>query len=299
MPSVQNYLIRGLLKAATKNKSVENHSVENIRSSLDRLTSFAKLPKRVVYEKTNYDAVTCEWAIPSNLKNNGVVLYFHGGAYISGSLDTHRALVGRIANASKTKSLSVQYRLAPEHPFPAGLEDAVKVYRRLLKEGYDDKKMVIAGDSAGGGLAIALLLKLRDENITMPAAAVCMSPWLDLECTGDSGWKMKKQDPMLKFEFGKVYAAYYAPDQDLKNPYISPYYADPKGLPPIFIQVSDSELIMDDSIRFEKKAKAAGVEIEVEVWHKMVHVWQAFSPILPEATKAIKKLGAYIEQKTK
>jgi acetyl esterase/lipase len=297
MASIQNYLVRGFLKAANKNKSVENHTVENVRKRLNRLTLIAKLPRGVVYERVNCDGTNCEWAIPANIKQKGVVLYFHGGAYVSGSLDTHRALVGRIARASKTKCLSVEYRLAPEHPFPAGLEDALKTYNWLLKEGYNHKKIVVAGDSAGGGLTMGLLLKLRDEKALLPAACVCMSPWLDLEGTGDSGWKMKKHDPMLRYEFGKIYADYYMPNGDLKNPYASPYYGDPTGLPPIYIQVSDSELILDDSTRFEKKAKAVGVDIEVEVWPKMVHVWQAFGPILPEAMKAIKKLGGYIEQK--
>jgi epsilon-lactone hydrolase len=299
MSSIQNYLVRGLLKASGKNKTVENHSIESVRKSLNRITLIAKLPRGVAFEKTNCDGINCEWAVPVNIKNKGVVLYFHGGAYVSGSLETHRALVGRIARASKTKCLSVEYRLAPENPFPAGLEDAFKTYHWLLKEGYDHKKIVLAGDSAGGGLTIALLLKLRDENAPQPAAGVCMSPWLDLECTGDSGWKLKKHDPMLKFEFGKIYANYYVPNHDFRNPYASPYYSDPTGLPPIYIQVSGSELILDDSTRFEKKAKAAGVDIKVDVWHKMVHVWQVFGPILPEAMKAIKKLGEYIEQKTK
>jgi len=298
MVSIQNYLVRGLLKAANKNKNVENHTVEKVRRSLNRLTLIAKIPRGVTYENVSCEGVNCEWAVPANLKHKGAVLYLHGGAYVSGSLDTHRALVGRIARASRTKCLSVEYRLAPEHPFPAGLEDAIKTYQWLLKQGYDHKKIVIAGDSAGGGLTIATLLKLRDENLPLPIAGVCMSPWLDLECTGDSGWKMKRQDPMLKFEFGKIYAGYYMPNGDFKNPYVSPYYADPSGLPSIYIQVSGSELILDDSTRFATKAKVAGVDIEVEVWHKMVHVWQAFGPILPEAMKAIKKLGEYIEQKT-
>jgi acetyl esterase/lipase len=216
-----------------------------------------------------------------------------------GSIETHRALVARFAKASKTSFLSVDYRLAPENPFPAGLDDAINVYNWLLKQGHDHKKLVIAGDSAGGGLAIAALLRLRDENAPTPAAGVCISPWLDLECTGDSGWKLKKEDPLLNFELGRIYAHHYAPNQNLQHPYISPYYSDPTGLPPIFIQVSGSELTLDDSTRFEKKAKAVGVDIEVEVWDKMLHVWHAFDPMLPEARKAIKKLGQYIEQKTK
>ena len=156
---------------------------------------------------------------------------------------------------------------------------------------------MLAGDSAGGCLAFSLALKVRDDKMPLPAAIIGLSPWLDLECTGDSAWKLEKEDPMLKNGFGSIYANHYAPNMDLKNPYLSPYYCDPKGLPPIYIQVSNSELVLSDSTRFEEKAKAAGVEIEVEIWHKMLHVWQAFGPILPEAMKAINKIGHFIEDK--
>jgi monoterpene epsilon-lactone hydrolase len=297
MSSIQNKLLRGLLKTTGKNKKVETHSVKKARKQINRLTLISTLPLGVSYERINCNGISCEWIIPKNVNNKGVVLYFHGGAYVSGSIDTHRGLVARIAKASKTACLSVDYRLAPEHPFPAGLEDAITIYNWLILQGYNHKKIIIAGDSAGGGLAIAALLKLRDDNALMPLAAVCMSPWLDLECTGDSGWKLVKKDPMLKVEFGKVYANYYAPDQDLKHPYISPYYANLQGLPSIYIQVSDSELILDDSTRFAEKAKAVGVDVSIEIWKQMVHVWQVFSPILPEATKAIQKIGNYIEAK--
>lgn len=299
MPSIQNYLLRAVFKASGRNKTIENHSVDKARNNINRLTFIAKIPKGVKFEKINCDGVSCEWAIPANLKHKGVVLYLHGGAYISGSIETHRSLVGRIARASKTKCLSVDYRLAPEHPYPAGLNDAMNVYQWLLKQGVDHKKIVIAGDSAGGGLALAATIKLKDENKPIPAATVCLSPWLDLECTGDSAWKLVEHDPMLKNGFGEIYANHYAPNQDLKHPYISPYYCNPAGLPPIFIQVSDSELVLDDSTRFVIKAKEAGVDIEMEIWERTMHVWHVFAPILPEATKAIKKLGHYIEQKIK
>lgn len=258
----------------------------------------SKLPKGVKYEKVEFNGVTAEWATPDNLENKGVLLYFHGGGYVSGSIKTHRGLVGGLAKRSKTKCLSVEYRLAPEHPFPAGLDDAITAYNWLLKQGYDNKKIVIAGDSAGGGLALATLMRLKEENAPQPAAGVLLSPWLDLECTGSLQVELEKKDPMVPIAALRAYGLLYA-KENLHNPYASLLYADPAGLPPIYIQVSDSETLYQDTTRFEKKAKDAGVDIEVEVWNNMVHVWQAYGPVLPEAMKAIKILAQYITEKTK
>jgi epsilon-lactone hydrolase len=297
MTSLQNLLLRQFFKITDKNKSAKTHSLEGTRKNINRLSSISKLPSGVHYKSDSCSDIICEWAIPKNKNNEGVVLYFHGGAFVSGSIKTHRALVGRIARASKTDCLSVEYRLAPENPYPAALNDAIAVYQWLLQNNYKHQQIVIAGDSAGGGLAMATLLKIRDEPMPLPAACVCLSPWLDLRCTGDSLWSVAHKDPMLKPDMSKIYTDYYAPEMDLTIPYLSPYYAEPSGLPPIYIQVSDSELPLDDSTRFEKKAKAVGVDIEVEIWKDMLHVWHIFSPILPEATRAIKRIGKYIENK--
>jgi monoterpene epsilon-lactone hydrolase len=298
MASIQNFFIINFLRI-TGRKNTETDSIETIRHKLDKLTSMAAIPRRVKFEKTECEGMPIEWATPKNFKNKGVVLYLHGGAYVSGSIATHRALVGRIAIASKTKCLAIEYSLAPERPFPHGLNDAIKAYHWLIKQGYDHKKIIVCGDSAGGGLAIATLVKLRDDNAPQPAGAVAISPWLDLLCSGESGVKNAKSDPMITNEFAIVNAKLYGAQNDLKHPYISPLYSDPKGLPPIYIQVSSSEILLDDTLRFEKKAKAAGVDIQVDSWSKMVHVWQAFGPFLPEAMKAIEKMGNYIEKKTK
>lgn len=299
MSSIQNFLIRSFLKVVTKKNDVAKHSVETTRARLEKLMKMNKPPKNVSFEKVNCDGVSGEWTIPGDVKNEGVILYLHGGAYVSCSISTHRPLVARIARASKTKALSIEYRLAPENPYPAGLNDAITAYQWLLKQGVDNKKIVIAGDSAGGGLAIATLLRLRDGQAPQPAAGICMSPWLDLECAQDSGVRLAGRDPMLSAAAGKIFAKLYAGKESIQHPYVSPYYADLKGLPPLFIQVSNSEIVLDENVNFEKKAKAAGVEIEFEIWKNMVHVWQGFAPILPEAIQAIKKMGNFIESKTK
>ena len=256
------------------------------------------IPKGVEYNDVNCEGVPCQWAVPNNIKTQGVVMYLHGGGYVSGSIATHKGLVGAISKAAQTKCISVDYRLAPENPFPAGLDDAIKVYNWLLKQGCDHKKIVIAGDSAGGGLTMATLMRLKDEKTPLPAAGICLSPWLDLECTGEKQTALEKKDPMIPIAGLRAFGLKYANDS-LRHPYASLLYADPTGLPPIFIQVSDSEVLYDDTLRFEKKAKAAGVKIEIEVWKNMVHVWQAYGPILPEAIKAIKKMGEYIYSYTK
>jgi acetyl esterase/lipase len=298
MASIQNFFIRLFLKQVVKKDKIATASVRSTRRGLEKLTELSLMPKGVVFEKAEHNGINLEWAIPSNLKNLGVVLYFHGGGYVSGSIKTHRALVGRIAKASKTKCLSVDYRLAPEHPFPAAVDDAVEVYHWLIKQGFAPSKIVLAGDSAGGGLTISTLLRLRDENAPKPAAGICLSPWLDLEVTGESATHLADKDLMVPAAGLKAFGLLYATTANICNPYASPIFADLAGLPPLYIQVSDYEVLFDDTTRFEKKAKAAGVIVKVEIWNKMSHVWQAYAPLLPEALRAIKKLGEYIASKT-
>ncbi len=299
MASIQNFFIKLFLKVVVDKKRQVGMPVVVTRKSLEKLSGMAKLPKGVKYEKVEFDGIAAEWSIPDNLKNPGVILYLHGGGYVAGSIRTHRGTTGRLAHASKTKCLSVEYSLAPEKPFPAGLDDAIKAYHWLLKQGFDNKKIVISGDSAGGGLAVATMLRLRNENAPQPAAGVLMSPWLDLECTGESALTLANADPMVVPEALREMGLFYTSKDKLRDSLVSPLYADLKGLPPMFIQASSSEVLYDDTTRFEKKLKEAGVQVDVEIWKKMVHVWQAYAPILPEAMKAIEKLGLYIENKTK
>ncbi len=297
MASIQNFFIRTFIRVVTKKKDVAKQPVEVTRKRLAKLMEMNKPPGNVSFEKVDCDGVSAEWAIPKEINNNGVILYIHGGAYVSCSISTHRPLVARIARASKMKALSIEYRLAPEHPFPAGQNDAIKVYYWLLKQGVDSKKIVLMGDSAGGGLTLSTALRLRDEQAPQPVALVCMSPWIDLVCEQDSNIRLADKDHMLSADAGKIFAKYYAGNESLRTPYISPYYADLKGLPPLFIQVSDSEIVFDENVNFEKKAKAAGVDISFEIWKNMLHVWQGYAPMLPEGTRAINKIGKYIQQK--
>lgn len=272
--------------------------IEQYRSGMEKMTRMAKMPEGIIIEKVNCNDVEAEWIIPNNTINPGVILYLHGGGYAMGSINTHRALMARIGIASKTKVLGIEYRLAPENPFPSAIDDAFSAYNWLLKQGFDNTKIVISGDSAGGGLTIALKIRIRDEKAPNPAAGVCLSPWLDLASTGETTVTLADEDPMLDLESVKHFALFYAPKEKLQHPWISPLYADLSGLSPIYIQVSSSEILLDDTRRFAEKAQIAGVDIRVDYWEKMVHVWQAFGIYLPEALEAIEKLGAYIEKKT-
>jgi epsilon-lactone hydrolase len=297
--SIQNSYIRYNIRRKINKSAMANIPLRAHRKGMENIGKMAKIPIGVTFEKTNCDEIPAEWAVPNTLKTRGVILYFHGGAYAMGSIASHRSLSANIALASKTKCLTIDYRLAPEHPFPAAIDDALKAYKWLLKKGYKPESIVLAGDSAGGGLSIATLLRLKQENMPLPCTAVCLSPWLDLEGTGEQSELLSKKDPMIDVAAMRVFAAHYVNAEQLKHPLASPLYADLSGLPPIYIQVSLSEILLDDTLRFEKKARAAGVTVKIDTWAKTVHVWQLFGSMLPEAMSAIKKIGAYIEEMVK
>lgn len=299
MQSIQNILLRFIIRKKLKNQNMATLPLHLHRKGMANFEKMAKIPKGVSFEKTDCDGIPAEWARPENLKSKGVILYLHGGAYAMGSIATHRALCANIAIASNTNCLSIDYRLAPENPYPCAIEDSVKAYHWLVKQGYAANKIVIAGDSAGGGLAIATLLKLKEDNIELPGAAVCLSPWLNLENDGSSVDTLSEKDPMIDVAAMDVFALHYAPKEKLKDHLISPIHGDYEGFPPIYIQASKSEILYDDTLVFEKKATAAGVKLKIDTWNKTVHVWQIFAFFLPEAKKAIKKIGAYIEPITR
>lgn len=272
--------------------------VEESRKGLERLASLVKLPKDVKLEHVDVDGMKGVWISTPESELGKVILYLHGGGYMEGSLISHQDLAMRIGRASKARVLLTDYRLAPENPYPAAVDDAVKSYRWLIEnQKIDPSKIVIAGDSAGGGLTLVTLIKLRDEQMKLPVAGVCLSPWTDLALTGDSLTRNAKVDPFLKFYDIVFMANIYVGDNDPKNPYISPLYAELEGLPPILIHVGTAEIIQDDSVRFAQKAKKAGIDITLEVFDEMVHVFQAFADWAPEGQEAIQKIGKFIQEK--
>ncbi|HEY2444598.1 MAG TPA: alpha/beta hydrolase [Rhizomicrobium sp.] len=225
------------------------------------------------------------------------ILFLHGGGYVTGSPGLYRHITWRFAAAARARLIAVDYRLAPEHPFPAALDDAAAAWRALLAEGADPKCSAIMGDSAGGGLALALALRLRDEGGPQPAAVVALSPWTDLAITGDS-CRDDEADPMLPSVCLEPFAAQYLAGTDSRHPYASPLYGDPTGLPPTLIQVGGDEILRDDSTRMAERMRQAGCQVTLEVWPRMPHVWHAFAPLMPEARRAIKRVGAFIHQWT-
>jgi acetyl esterase/lipase len=226
------------------------------------------------------------------------VLYLHGGGYYFCSPQSHRSLVYALAVRSGARTFSLDYRLAPEHRFPAALDDALAAYRCLLADGTPAASIVIAGDSAGGGLALATLVALRDGGEPLPAAAVLFSPWTDLAATGETLTTNSGLDPMFYGPAIARAAAIYAGDADRRHPYMSPLYADFAGLPPLFIQVGSTEVLLDDARRAAHKAQEAGVAVTCEVWPKMPHVWQLFTPFVPEARRALDRAAAFVRYST-
>ena len=222
------------------------------------------------------------------------LLYLHGGGYRVGSPAIYRHLTWRFADAARASVLIIAYRLAPEHPFPAALNDAFAAYRWLLGDGA--KEIVVMGDSAGGGLTLALLMKLRDEGLRLPEAAVALSPWTDLALTGGSLAANAASDPMLNAGDMPAVAADYLAGADPRDPYASPLYGDPSGLPPVLIQVGSDEVLRDDAVRMAEKLRAANPLSELQIWPLMPHVWQAYAPVLPEARAAVADIGQFVRR---
>ncbi|MBW6475364.1 MAG: alpha/beta hydrolase, partial [Anaerolineaceae bacterium] len=219
----------------------------------------------------------------------------HGGAYALGSIHSHRELIARLVLATNCKALAIDYRRAPENPFPAALEDSVEAYNWLLSSGVDPSRIFIAGDSAGGGLAIATLFALREQGIPLPAGIFCFSPWLDLTLSGDSVTENMHLDPILSAAILQKYVNFYIGNHVTNNPLISPLFGDLRGLPPIHIQTGRNEILLDDSVRFYEKARQAGVDVTLKIWNDMFHVFQLFS-FVPETQESMKQVTAFINR---
>ncbi|HWQ05055.1 MAG TPA: alpha/beta hydrolase [Longilinea sp.] len=268
-------------------------SLEDQRSWQEKSTRFFKIPNDVIIKTLSVDGIRAE-LIDVEGSGNGIILYLHGGAYAVGSVNVHREFLARLAKSCQMKVLAIDYRLAPEHPFPAALEDSLAAYHWLLSQGYDPSNIVIAGDSAGGGLAIATLISLRDGKLPLPACALCISPWLDLSSTPEE--INNNNDPLLNPKILGIYSRYYAGHTDAANPLISPIFADLQGLPPMIIQAGTNEILLDEIQQFYKKACQAGIEIILDCWQGMFHVFQII-PVLPETKLSLEKIANFIVNK--
>ena len=293
MASPQLQTLLQMLKAQPQRESSGAWDTQS-REDFEKIAAFFPLAADVTRTPADADGVKGEWITVPNSSERVTILYVHGGGYVIGSLNTHADCVSRIARAAGARAFSVDYRLAPENPFPAAVEDATTAYRWLLKQNTDPKSIVIAGDSAGGGLAAATLLALKDAGDPMPGGAVLISPWTDLTCTSETMTSREVADPILQPEVLRETGKLYADGATQKNPHASPIFGDYSGLPPILVQVGDAEILLDDSRVYAERAKAAGVDCTLEVWDEMIHVFQLFAPMLPEGQQAIEKIGEWV-----
>jgi epsilon-lactone hydrolase len=247
----------------------------------------------IAIEPTVAGGVPAEWTTAPDANRQRAILYFHGGGYVIGSIDSHRHAVAEIGRAAGARTLALHFRLAPEHPFPAQIEDAVTAYRYLLDSGFEPGNIAFAGDSAGGGLVVASMVSARDQGLKPPACGWCISPWADMESSGASHVEKADEDPMVKPGVSEFMARTYLGGADPRHPLASPIHADLSGLPPLLIQVGAAETLLDDSVRLARVAGAAHVPVQLEIWPSMVHIWHVF-PRLTAARRAIATGGAFI-----
>ena len=273
-------------------------TLAEMRKGWDDLFSNVKPSVGAKTEKVDAGGVKAEWMTAPGAATDRAILYFHGGGYVLGSIHSHRDMCERLSRAAQARVLALDYRLAPEHPFPAAVEDARAAYRWLLKQGLSPKRIALAGDSAGGGLTFATLLALKQHGDPLPACAAPLSPWVDLEALGDSMTTKDAEDPMVHRHLVEQMAKTYVPTGDLRNPLCAPLHGDLSGLPPLLIQVGSRETLLDDAVRMADKAKKAGIAVELDVWQGQIHVWQIFAGRLDEGEQAIQKIGAFVRRHT-
>ena len=297
MASPELQVILDLLKNRPMPSGDREPDVEEVRAGFDALAGIFPVAPDVDSEAVDAGGVPAEWIDVPGANPSCALLYLHGGGYAIGSVNTHRDLTSRIARAAGVRALSVEYRLAPEHPHPAAVEDSTAAYRWLLGQGIEPDRVVIAGDSAGGGLTLATLVALRDAGDRLPAAGVCLSPWVDLEGIGESMTTLAEIDPVLGRDGLEWMAKLYLGGLDPRTPLAAPLYADLAGLPPLLIQVGKAEGLLDDARRVAERARAAGVDVTLEAWDDMIHVWHIFASMLPEAREAIERVGEFMRKR--
>ena len=303
MPSLRSRLFlfflkhSHLLRFQLKKTTIDwNTPIPQLRQEVEKSAGMlGKLPAQIEVSPVTIDGLSAEWILPSHATKDKVILYFRGGGYVLGSSRSHLPIVAKFVKNSGVGALLFDYRIAPEHPFPAALDDSIAAYRWLLAQGVSPSHIVFLGDSAGGGLCLATLLALRDQGIPLPAAAVALSPWTDLKNTGESLKTKAKVDQLTWGESWIIFSKYYAGDNDPGNPWISPLYGDLHGLPPVLIYVGENEVLLDDSTRFAKKAKDAGVDVTFKVWEGMFHCFPACAPFFPEAKQAMDEICTFIK----
>lgn len=269
--------------------------ISEMRANTDARGRAFGLPKDVTVTPVSANGVQAEWTATPDAATDAALLYVHGGGYVIGSLDSHRHMVAELGRASGIRALSLGYRLAPEHRFPAAVEDTVAAYRFLLSSGIRPNRIVIGGDSAGGGLVVGAMLAIKDAGLPACAAGWCISPWVDMEALGASFTDRADTDPNVQKQTILFMAEQYMGSADRRSPYAAPIYGDLKGLPPLLIQVGACETLLDDSIQLARKAGMADVPVDLQIWPEMIHIWHIFHPVLGAGRRAIAAGGAFVK----
>ena len=272
-------------------------TIEQQRDSMAMVAMSATVPDGVTVSEAYAGGCRAYWHDPEGAAKDRVIMYVHGGAYAIGSPKTHERLVGHLAKVTGCRALNVDYSLAPEHPHPAAVQDSTAAYRWLLSQGYKPEHIAISGDSAGGGLTLATLLSIKENGLPQPAAAVPLSPWTDMEVTGESFETNAANDVMIQRDGTQNAVAMFLGEADPRDPLASPLHGDYRGIAPIYIQVGGDETLLDDSTRVAERARNAGVEVKLDIFPEMQHVFQASVGNMPEATDAVERIGAWLRVK--
>lgn len=296
--SFRNKIIKLFFKITKVLIYRHDYTPEKYRKGMDLFTWFLRKPRGVKYEPEMVGHMDAMWIRPNNIDNDSVILYLHGGGYAMGSIKSHKKMAGRIARACKTQCLIIEYRLAPEHPFPAAVEDAFYAYQWLRDKGFRPEKIVIGGDSAGGGLTLATLLKIKEMNLPQPLAAFCLSPWVDLSASSPEMDSYKDLDPFIDKESIKLWGRRYA-GENVKHPLASPLFADLKGIAPVLVQIGTSEILLFENRALHQKAIEQKLDFEYQEYPDMIHVFQVFAGFLPQADQAIEEIGRFVMEKAK
>lgn len=296
MLSVQSHIARAFVRVFLRTKHIHHLPLGVLRRAFDNLSM--PVPRGVRVEAVGNKSVKGFWLVPPGAANGAAMLYLHGGAYGVGSSRSHRGLAGALAVAANARVFVTDYRLAPEHVFPAALIDARAAYEYMLGLGISSQQIVVAGDSAGGGLAVSLAHTLRDAGVLPPAGLLLFSPWTDLALTGTTIDSLAADDPMLTKNWLAAMAAAYRGAADAREPGLSPLYGVMRGLPSMHIQVGSDEILLADSERLAQAARAGGVEVDYFVGEGMWHIWQSFGALVPEAKAAIERAGQFVRSRT-
>jgi monoterpene epsilon-lactone hydrolase len=271
-------------------------SIEQRRAVADALADMFPLAADVRVEPVDAHGVPAEWTSTPVASSSDVILHLHSGGYVWGSLKSHRHLVSELGRAAAMRTLALDYRRAPEFPFPHALEDAVSGYRFLLDSGFEPRRIAVAGDSAGAGLAVALLVRLKELSLQQPVCALLFSPWADMTASADSYRRNAQRDPVLNREIMQFLAAQYLGNRPRETPLASPVFADLGGIAPLTIFVGATEALLDDAVALARAAGFADVSVRLEIWPKMFHVWATYHQVLAQGRQALARAGRLLRE---